>query len=140
MTSETLSRRHVLVLGGTALATLSLPVSLVWLQKNEAANIEGSILSLLSDQPGAARIGELWIKKTGNSMNARNVAARIAKRLHAYGWHPGVDAETAHKALAARVRRDFAEGDMVEIEGWQLSHTSAELCLLATLHLNKTHA
>jgi hypothetical protein len=124
----------MLILAGTAIAALGLPVSLKWLERENAADIEASILSLLSDQPGAAQIGQLWQSKIGDAMNARNVAARVAKRLHPYGWKPGVDAETAHEALAARVRRDFVAGDMVDIEGWQLSRTSAELCLLAALH------
>jgi hypothetical protein len=138
--SQPLSRRHILLLGGTALAALALPISFNWLAHGESSQLEAKILSLLTDQAGAARIGTLWAEQAGNSMNSRNVAARVAKRLHAYGWHPGADAKTAGEALAARVRRDFIEGNMVDVAGWQLSRTSAELCLLASLHFNPSHA
>ena len=143
MAAQTLSRRDILLLGGTAVAALAIPLSLTQFAHEDAAQIEASILSLLSDQPGAAEIGQLWRDKTNSSADAKAVAGRIAKRLRAFGWRPGANAEAAHKALAARVRRDFVEGDMIEIEGWQLSRTSAELCLLASLHLDpksQTHA
>jgi len=136
MASNTLTRRDALLLGGTALAALAIPVSFACFGSRSQDEIEANILSLLSDQPGAADIGRQWQAKTGSAINARNAAIRIAKRLHAYGWRPDADTETAHKALAARVRNDFAQGDMVEIEGWHLSRTSAELCLLAHLHMH----
>jgi len=141
MASNTLTRRHALLLGGTALAALAIPASVAHFGSQGEDKIEANILSLLSDQPGAANIGKQWQAKTGSGMNARNVAIRIGKRLHAYGWRPDADAETAHKALAARVRNDFAQNDMVVIEGWHLSRTSAELCLLAHLHMSgQSHA
>lgn len=142
MASKGLSRRDLLLLGGTALVALSIPASIAYLGAKGEDEIEASLLSLLADQPGAAEIGRQWQAKTGGSMNARNVALRIAKRLHAHGWRPGVEADVAHKALAARVRKDFAQNDVVDIEGWHLSRTSAELCLLAHLQQDggATHA
>jgi hypothetical protein len=37
------------------------------------------------------------------------------------------------QAIGARIRRDFAEGVVVTVDGWMLSRTEARLCALAAL-------
>ncbi|HEX7775865.1 MAG TPA: hypothetical protein VF449_04995 [Parvibaculum sp.] len=131
--SDALSRRQVLILSGVALAAAALPGSLALIERGGAA-VADDLLSMLADPEGAARIGQQWIEAAGHEPDGRAFAQRIAKRLRAHGWHPGDAPEAMHAALAARVRHDFQHGDMVEIAGWQISRTGAELCALAATH------
>ncbi|MDR3499329.1 MAG: hypothetical protein P4L72_08895 [Parvibaculum sp.] len=127
---RSISRRHMLILGGVAAAAAALPGSLAFIE-HESGTVADDLISMLSDPQGAAEIGQRWVEAAGREPNTQALAHKIAKRLRAHGWHPGAAPEEMRAALAARIRHDFEHGDMVDVSGWQISRTSAELCALA---------
>jgi hypothetical protein len=127
---DTISRRQVLILGGVAVAAAALPGSLAFIERGSNV-VADDLVAMLADPDGAADIGQKWIDAAGHEPDGQAFAHKIAKRLRAHGWRPGDAPETMHAALAARVRHDFQHGDMVEVAGWQISRTGAELCALA---------
>ncbi len=131
--ATTISRRNMLVLAVAGAAAAALPAAFIAIER-ESGDTTDQLLSMLSDPAGAAEIGRRWAASTKREHNAAALAQKIAKRLRAHGWRPGDDAELMRAALAARVRHEFARDDLVDIEGWQVTRTDAELCMLAALH------
>ncbi len=131
--TDAISRRHVLILGAVAVAASALPGSLAFIER-ESTTVGDELVAMLADPQGAAEIGQRWIDAAGHEPDGRAFAHKIAKRLRAHGWRPGDAPEEMRAALAARIRHDFQHGDTVDVSGWQISRTSAELCALAATH------
>jgi len=135
---RTISRRNVMILGGVALAAAAVPASFRLLER-ESGSLADELLAMLADPAGAAAIGR-QLSRTPGLEKPKAVAAKIGKRLRGHGWQPGASPEELHTALAARIRHDFEHGEMVELSGWQIARTSAELCALAAAHHEPQHA
>lgn len=132
--ARAISRRHLLVLAGAGLAAAAIPASLPWFEQ-ERTSLADELVSMLADPGSAATIGRQWLASMERGGNASVYAQKIAKRLRAHGWRPGDEPEKMHAAIAARVRHEFAHDDVVEISGWQIARTDAELCALAAASL-----
>lgn len=132
--SGAVTRRQLLVLGAIALTAAAIPASLALIQR-DGDNLSSTLLGLLNDPDSAAELGERWLIATHAHPSIGGLSQKINKRLHPNGWSPLTLAEDAHAILAEHVRNDFLRKDIVEIEGWQLSRTEAELCILAALML-----
>ena len=135
---KSISRRDLLIYSGVAIAAASLPLSYVLIQHKNADPTE-LLLASLSDPAAAAIVGRAWRearqqKEGAGGSKAEIIARTIAKRLAPYGWNPDNGEEGLKNALATRMRKDFESGDIVDIMGWQLSRTAAELCALAAAH------
>ena len=75
---------------------------------------------------GAAYLRQLGLQQTPQSiLEAARGAAKTIERASSQ--------EAAIKALVRDVQRDFREDRSVQVEGWILSRTEAELCLLTLL-------
>lgn len=135
---RTISRRNVMILGGVALVAAAVPASFR-LFEHEQGSLADELLAMLADPAGAAAIGRQLPTAAGPEKQ-KAVAAKIGKRLRSHGWQPGASPEELHTALAARIRHDFEHGEMVEVSGWQIARTSAELCALAAAHHEPQHA
>ncbi|MCE9649066.1 MAG: hypothetical protein K8R18_05500 [Parvibaculum sp.] len=133
-----ISRRNVLILGGVAIVAAALPASFRLLER-ETGDLADELLAMLADPAGAAVIGR-QLSSTVAPEKQKAVAAKIAKRLRTHGWQPGDTPEEMRAALAARIRHDFEHGEMVEVAGWQMSRTGAELCALAATRHEADHA
>lgn len=128
-----ISRRNILVLAGVAVAAAALPATLVLIER-DPENLSGELLLALADPRGAAEIGRRWMETTRYTHTEPALAGKIAKRLRAYGWRPGDTPDRMHAALAARVRHEFEHDVLVDVAGWRITRTSAELCALAAVH------
>ncbi|HEY4344509.1 MAG TPA: hypothetical protein VGN05_09210 [Parvibaculum sp.] len=135
---RTISRRNMLILGGVAVAAAALPASFRLLER-ETGSLADELLAMLADPAGAAVIGRQLIETSGPEKQ-KAVAAKIAKRLRTHGWQPGGTPDEMRAALAARIRHDFEHGEMIDVAGWQMARTSAELCALAAVHHEPQHA
>lgn len=79
----------------------------------------------------ARKIGEAYLEHMRADRDPDSIRAAASSSL-------GVIAaartrQTAQTALARAVRSDFREGRTIELHGWVLSRTEAELCALALL-------
>jgi len=125
-----ISRRNVMILGGVALVTGALPASFHLFEPDNGALAE-KLSSLLADKEGAARLGVLLMEAHHLPRETEAIAANIGRRLQSTGWTKDGTPEALRDALAARIKQDYVHGDMVDLSGWQLARTSAELCALA---------
>lgn len=128
--ASAISRRNLMILGGVAAIAAALPTTLVIVEREKGDTASG-LMFLLADPVGAAEIGRRWIAATGREPDGAALAQKIGKRLRAQGWRPGDDPETMRTALAAQIRSEFVRDDLVDVEGWQLARSSAELCAVA---------
>ncbi len=85
-----------------------------------------AMLSLLPDREAAARLGQHWAQQAQKEPGA--ILESLQQRLR---WSPDVPATTFRSNLADAIADDFRSGAVVEVEGWQLAETQAELCALA---------
>ena len=95
------------------------------------ATAPGSITELLRHPDSARRIGATYLQQHGDAAlrqidlrsivgTASPAATRDNRREHL-------------KVIRTRIRRDFAEGRTVNVDGWILSETEVALCVVAAL-------
>ncbi len=131
--AATISRRNIMVLAGTAVAAAALPATLVLVER-DPENLGRELLSALADPAGAAALGRRWMEASDHTPTEAALAGKIAKRLRAHGWYPGDAPERMRAALAARLNHEFEHDVLVDIAGWRMTRTGAELCALAAMH------
>lgn len=131
------SRRTVVILGGTALLAAALPAALFVTEPEGPTLGARHFITLLADPASAAELGEIWFRDGRPGEALPVYEARFEKRLRAYGWNARMDMAETHRVLADAVRADYAAGRMVEIREWQLSETEADLCALAALEARR---
>lgn len=82
----------------------------------------------------AAAIGRTYLRQYPAEAEVRHLASEIERDLDCLGCRlPRADEASLRDAVRERVRRDFAEGVVVSVDGWVLSRTEARLCAIAAL-------
>ena len=79
----------------------------------------------------ARAAGTAYLKQLGSDTSAASILA--ATRATTSMIEGAVSQREAIDVLVAAVRRDFREGRSVQVEGWILSRTEADLCALTLL-------
>ena len=119
------TRRGFLAVAGLAMLPANGP------QASDALAIQGQSLARLISLPAAARhiaaiylagIRETDWRRAASELNMEAVLAS-ANRLE--------DTETTRAWLGARIRADFHEGAVLDVDGWRLSRTEVGACVLA---------
>lgn len=86
----------------------------------------------LGDQADAVRaVGEAYLRHLGRDSTRESIAAAARGALDAIDGER--DQAGAIRRLVRAVRDDFARGRTVQLEGWILSRTEAEICALTLL-------
>lgn len=86
---------------------------------------DGALEALLPRTDDAAVVGRAYLAQYATEADA----GLLRRRLVSLTAEP----RRLRAAIGERIRRDFAEGDTVRIEGWVLSRTEARLCALCAL-------
>ncbi len=88
--------------------------------------------SYFGDQRDAVRaIGEAYLRQLGRDTSRESIVAAARGALDAIDRSR--DEAGAIRALVRAVREDFERGRTVQLEGWILSRTEAEICALTLL-------
>ena len=98
-------------------------------QKPQAGTAVASYFGVRVD--AARTIGEAYVRLLGLDTSAESIRKASLSALEIIER-----ASTSHvaiTALEAAVRRDFRQGRSVQLEGWIISRTEAELCALTLL-------
>ena len=99
------------------------------LQKPQAGT---AAAGYFGNQTEAARaIGEAYLRQLGLDTSAESIRKASLGALEVI--ERASSQQNAIKALGLAVRRDFEQGRSVQLEGWILSRTEAELCALTLL-------
>ena len=125
------TRRDIIQLAGTGLAAGAF-------QSASAASSEPqttNLIRLLGAPRSAEAIGQAYLTAQGN---AGPTLATLwsgvvgALRLDATALQRG-ESDALRRRLQARIRQDFAERNVVEVDGWILSRVETEICAIACL-------
>jgi hypothetical protein len=119
-----LARRTLLVAGAGLVA---LPVGLVAWRLIDAGRDESRLLAALADPASGARIGARIAEFALPAVRREEAEARLVAL--AEGLPDERDA--LREAVRRRIAEDFAERRLVEVDGWQIALTEADLALLA---------
>jgi hypothetical protein len=120
-------RRFLLALGGAALALAGLAG--LGTRRIDPA---GKRLLRRLGAGGSGRLGRAYLELHPEEASAETLAIRLYRDL---GTPLHVASGAAlRRRLAARVRVDFSEDQVVEVRGWFLSRTEARLAALGALH------
>lgn len=132
--SRPVSRRRLLIAAGAGVAAAAVGVLTRAFEpgSHEVATPE-ELLAALDDRGDARLIGARCLEVRTDPTTPAELTDALSSRLHRHGWRPGAGTDRLRSAVAASIRADFAKGDMVGIDGWQLARTSTELCTLAAL-------
>ena len=79
----------------------------------------------------ARAIGEAYVRQLGLDTSAASIRKASHGALEVI--ERASSQQNAIKALGLAVRRDFEKGRSVQLEGWIVSRTEAELCALTLL-------
>jgi len=130
-TSDRTRRDLLLALACAASISTLLPLGASWQASGRGITWLQSLRYLPFRARSARKLGELYRQRFPDDdlsrwpedlMAASGMAAGIEFSSLTLGW--------LRDSLEARVRRDFAQGYVVKLEGWILSRTEARLCAL----------
>ena len=76
-------------------------------------------------------IGEAYLRQLGNDPNRESILAAARGALESIDR--ARDERSAIQTLVRAVQQDFERGRAVQLEGWILSRTEAEICALTLL-------
>ncbi len=126
------TRRFVLLCLGCASGLSLMP-------RRAAARAPGDCLdelvaglrALVHDSAAARRLGRLYLRQVPAEDDPHILARLTVASMGATDADAkALDRASLRRRLDARVRRDFASGTTVQLDGWVLSRTEARLCAL----------
>lgn len=126
-------RRQFLRLAGTAPLAALLPVvsrgaSDVRTGRPVAHALARSALEAkLGDRLDMRRVGALYRARRPEESRTSDLIAHLARHVPV---RPGEDVRMIRRRIEARIRRDFAAGRTLVLDGWVLSVTEARQCAL----------
>jgi len=126
-----MDRRQFLELGGTSALALPLAGSIAWIEPTDEQRplARPDMLTRVGDHGLTRRLGRRY-RRVFPGENDTATLTEILRRSAA--GEEGPDLSTK---LTARVRRDFAEGRTLNLDGWVLARTEARQCgLFSVLH------
>lgn len=92
-------------------------------------------LTAMFTQPAsAAVVGQAYLRATPEETHERRLVSLVCRQLA--GGRTGValgDRASLREQVREAQRQDFANGRVVQVEGWVLARTEARLCALAAL-------
>jgi hypothetical protein len=98
-------------------------------QATPAARAAAASTAYFGDRADAVRaIGEAYLRQLGRDTNPESIRAAARGALESIDR--ARDEQGAIQALVRAVRADFERGRAVQLEGWILSRTEAEICAL----------
>ncbi len=107
---------------------------------SEDANITSRLTRVYSHRDSAATVGRAYLAQTPRVRTSDGLIRLLSQRLslqenaeHA----PALEAlndQALQTHLAEAIKADFAAERVVEVDGWVLAQTEAQLCALTALH------
>ena len=120
----TIARRSLLIAGAGVVAASTAVV--VW-RLIEAGRDISRLLAALADPASGARIGARVAEAALPPVHQEEAEDRLRNLAGDVPEEAGALRETVRQLIA----EDFAQGRMVEVDGWQVAQTEADLALLA---------
>ena len=98
-----------------------------------SADAAGTMSGVFSNIDSAVAVGRAYLKQTGAKRDPQWHIRHLYKRGLSLEDGAGKETDRFRSKVSRNVRRDFAAGRIVEVDGWQLSETETSLCAIAAL-------
>jgi hypothetical protein len=99
-------------------------------QSNQPGRVASTSAAYFGDRAAEVRaFGEAYLRMLGRDSDVESVRAASRGTLDVIDRSR--DQPGAIRALVRAVQRDFEQGRVVQVEGWILSKTEAELCAIS---------
>ena len=123
-----MKRRNFFLLSLAGLATLAVPSYYVWRKKNKKTNplYEPRILTTILDPSDIVKMGRIYSEQFPNSGLEEKLQYLLIGKVNA----ENVDIVSI---LEQEVKKDYATGNTVILDGWILSETEAVQCALFSI-------
>ena len=90
-----------------------------------------ALTACFHDPTSARAVGRAYLAAVPEEASVQALVGRLIGETSAVSAPlPLADREALRAAMRSRIRRDFAEGRVVTVDGWFLSQTEARLCAL----------
>jgi hypothetical protein len=123
-------RRTVLVSGAAATAVLMAAIGWEFYSVQPESYLADDLSKVFADyREHALYIGTRYLQCTPHEANRETLASLLKGDA---GTFPA-NAEEIRRYLRDRIRQDFAQDRITEVEGWLLSKTEVRLCAITTL-------
>jgi hypothetical protein len=124
-----MDRRQFLELGGTSALALPLAGSIAWIEPTDGQRplVRPDMLTRVGGHGLTRRLGRRY-RRAFPGENDRATLTEILRRSAAGEEGPDLSVK-----LTSRVRREFAEGRTLILDGWVLARTEARQCALSSL-------
>ncbi len=120
-----MKRRNFILLSGGTLAAVAIPVANYFFGKVDYPRVLALPVSLtpIMDLKELKELGLAYRSLMPGESGERTVAKRLMEKF------PAED-EAFTTSLESVIKRDFADGETIEVDGWILSRTEARQCAL----------
>lgn len=112
----------------------SFPGNRILASVNSLGSLESDLVKFLGQPDSAKVIGQEYLLSTPNENNKQRLTALIFHNLSLAPTYPlrkqSADLRTL---IQLRIRKDFADEDVVFVKGWMLARTEVRLYALAAL-------
>ena len=122
-----MKRRNYVLLSGAMFAAFGIPAYYHFFGKIKypGSLAHPSSLASILDKEESKRLGLAYRKQVSDESSERALADVLLEELP-------VDHAEFDSSLESLVKKDFVEGDTIEVNGWILSKTEARQCALST--------
>jgi hypothetical protein len=129
MSEVDFTRRRLLAAAVTVAAAVTAGPSVVLplIERLAAGNTAGHLRALITHDAGAAYLGRRYLQAHPSEARRDVLVRRLV------GTNAPTSAREASRAVAARIRSDYAAGRTVRVDGWVLSRTEARLYALVAI-------
>ena len=128
-----MQRREFLMALGASGAALIAGLGTGLLACAGAGSLRSALSEFYSDRAAARIVGQIYLNLAADENDPERLVALIAGEQLAEWQSLAGDRDALYRAVRARHRSDFENGNTASIDGWLLSRTEARLCALVAL-------
>lgn len=130
-----ITRRRLMAAGVAVLGSMGLTTLRPWraLVRFAAPSEAARLMGLFAHPESARVLGMRYLETTGKDASASRRLERLSRRLSVQLSIQKLDDEELRARLLSSIRSDFESGRVVDLDGWVISSTEADLYAIAAL-------
>lgn len=97
--------------------------------RKPVGNVVPELTDLVSNKTSATEVGNAYLSQSEIGKDPESIANSVVLS----GGEPHTTIDEMKAALCNQIRKDFAQGRTVRIQGWVLSQTEASVCALVAI-------
>ena len=135
MRPASITRRRFMAAGVAVLGSLGLTALRPWraLVRIVAPSEEARLMGLFAHPESARAVGMRYLETYRSDASPAGLLERLTRSLSVERSIHELDDEALRARLLSCIRSDFESGRVVDLDGWVVSSTEADICALVAL-------